>query len=796
MTKNNLSLCVALGLGAFACAPDANAGTLRGACYDYASRTSSTSTTIDFKSGAQSLANNLIGMALEDHAVLGVAYPLLYDTVTDSLSEESSEGADPDLVGCLQQFESRISSLEVNQLNDELAEFENIIDKTKRYVDNDQEYKHGELADDFAAFANVLGYMIRTRFDDMEAGHGTVDIYNTLVNSTIPAFVTAIQMTFLHRAEFDNWCQNLPVAPYWNGLGNDNIASYQTLSGIYDNTAQIEDLLTRENNQSYTASCSLGSTTFGDFMKVKSGLWGETLKQIGLEVVENTRNPGLISVKLNFTDAKLARYRESFINNCENNKFKDEYQSHVVTRNCHDFRDVIFNQLRNDSLLSPTSLNKDVKATLYDLAHIVDTWDLNNLVHSHNELTSQAGDIDFNNAVRLKHGAFNACIDQSVKLTQHCGTGANHFIFEPYGDGYSIMRAQDARYFKDKGDALGFRIYSDRGADATWYLGTPDHLGRYQIRNKSTDRCLVLAGDALSVGRCSGKTWEINGSQVPVHTKLVRLRDTSSNVCLSKDCDSNSYEFFLSVLGDGYQVLRHQDKAYLKDKGSIVLSSSSPHHTVGSPHGVTHSLDSDSVWYVVDKNGDNKVALRNKQTKQCLASANGNVVSSSCGSESEVWTFDYAAPPVGQLLLLEDDPNDDGESNAELQCLSRPMYWYGDQAYGMDRRCDDNTNLALESYEGGYLLLYPYGETYMADQGANVYDPAGLSTVTSPSAAATWDFIGPYDNGKFQVRNRSTGKCLKSHRSDNGGYYAVVIKCNDASSKAWIYYTTPYPYTK
>lgn len=62
--------------------------------------------------------------------------------------------------------------------------------------------------------------------------------------------------------------------------------------------------------------------------------------------------------------------------------------------------------------------------------------------------------------------------------------------------------------------------------------------------------------------------------------------------------------------------------------------------------------------------------------------------------------------------------------------------------------------------------------------------------LVQPMTTLALDFLGPYNNDKFQIRNRSTGKCLKSMQANQwNSYRAVVINCNDESSKAWTFST-------
>ncbi|AIW22758.1 RICIN domain-containing protein [Vibrio coralliilyticus] len=791
MNKPTLALAVSLGLGAAITTPSAQASGLYGACYDYASKTSSTSTSVDYQAASTTLVRSLVGLALgssSDLSALATLYPILYFTITSGIAEKSVTGADPELVACLAQFESRLSSLEVDQLTDDMYALETIIHDVQRNVSSGLDYYQFEAAERYADLANELAYKIQDRFADMENGHGSVAVFDTLANTTIPGFVAAMQMAFLHRAEFDHYCQNLAEPPYWNGVDNDALPAYTTLFDVYDYNIDIESVLTRpETAKTYDYNCSLGYGTFFDFMNVKQGLWGETLRQIGLEVVANGRNAHLISVNVDFANSKLMDYRASFIGQCSGETYTDEYSGYTSypSSMCATWRDNRVAEVYNASLVDPDSKIPDVKATLYDLAHVLDAWDLTNLIKTRNEHLDSVGAIDFHNALRLRHSERNRCMNAAGQVTDYCKTNANHFVFEPYSDGYSIMRAEDARYLKDKGeDDTGFVIRSVRGTDSTWYLDGPNTLGAYQIRNKHTQLCLQADdSDAVMTTTCSWDTytWNIDGSHVPTDDRLVRFKNVQTQTCLSQACSANAYEFVLTELADGYEIKRWTDAAYLKHQNSGIVFSTTTYYYNDAPRaGGTISINGDSVWYVLDTNGDGYFALRNQSTGQCMVSGSS---AQACGDSAatEVWALEYQTPPVGQNLALEDDG----------RCLAKKYNVAGSpDGYAVGMCSLSKQHLSLESHNDGYLLMDTGNRTYLADEGANEYDFAAMATVSTASDSATWDFLGPYDNDKFQIRNRSTGKCLKSMQANQwNSYRAVVINCSDESSKAWTFST-------
>ncbi|RXE86011.1 RICIN domain-containing protein [Pseudoalteromonas sp. A757] len=785
MKKLTLALSVSLGLSSLLISQKSLANNLQGPCFDYASRTSSTSTTVDYQSGALSLANNFAGLAFESSPALSVVYPLLHDTIMDSMNEESINGADPTLAGCLSHFEARISNLEVSQLTGPLNDIQHLMKSAHRDATSDLKGLHYSLAEKYSKMADDLATVIQNQFKQIDTGSVSKTTFDTLTRSVIPGFVSAMQMTFLHRAEFDNMCANLDTPPYWHNLSDDGLVPYTTLYDIRSGDQYLTDLFTRpEESSANNASCTLGYATFFDFMSLKDGNWGEALRQIGLEVVPNSRNPSLISVSLNFEDSKLIQYREAFISPCRHNSYTDDYDNYSMNgSHCDSNYNSRISQIRNPSFLDQTSRHVDVKEVMYNLAHVIDSWDLNNLIMTRNELTSNAGAIDFHNALRLKHGASNLCVDQQSKVRSICTYGASHFVFEPFNDGYSIQRAEDNRYLKDKGGDSGFQIYSDRGSDATWHLSSVNRQGRYELKNKSTGRCLTVSGESLSVGGCNGAQWEINGSHVPTNNALVRLRDTSNNTCASKDCNANSYELRLTHLDDGYKIARFTDGKHLRSQNNIGFSNARLYRVItpGSPFGPAETItEPAAVWYIYDTNGDNKFALRNKDTKQCLATNNGSLININCSDNSETWAFDRKAPPLGRHLKL-------GQNG---MCLWSVGYIGSKMSYGLSAGCEQSMKrVTLEGMQGGYLIHDPLDGHYLTDPGAAEYDHFGLTAPTEPSNNSIWDFIGPYDNDKYQIRNRITGKCLSSKYLNQYTNSAMVISCAEEETKSWEFNT-------
>ncbi|TMP29327.1 hypothetical protein CWB99_09005 [Pseudoalteromonas rubra] len=785
MKKLTLTLSVSLGLSTQLFLPKSFANNLQGPCYDYASRTSSTSTTVDYQSGALSLANNFAGLAFESSPALSVVYPLLHDTIMDSLNEESVNGADSELVGCLSHFESRISNLEISQLTGPLNDIQHLMKSAHRDATSNLKGMHYDLAEKYSKMADDLATVIQSQLAQIDSGSVSKTTFDTLTRSVIPGFVSAMQMTFLHRAEFDNMCENLDTPPYWHNLSDDGLVPYATLYDIREGTQHLTNLFTRpEESSSDNASCTLGYATFFDFMSLKDGNWGEALRQIGLEVVPNGRNPSLISVRLNFEDSKLIQYREAFISPCRHNAYKDDYDNYTMNAShCDSNYNSRISQIRNPSFLDQTSRHADVKEVMYSLAHVIDAWDLNNLIKTRNELTGNTGNIDFHNALRLKHGPSNLCVDQQTKVRSVCTNGASHFVFEPFNGGYSIQRAEDNRYFKDKGGDADFKVYSDRGNDATWYLSSANSQGRYQLKNKSTGRCLIASGDTLSVGGCSGAQWEINGSHVPADNTLVRLRDTSNNTCVSQNCDSDTYELRLTHLDNGYKITRYTDGKHLRNQSDIGFSNARLYRVItpGSPFGPAETItEPAAVWYIYDANGDNKFALRNKETNQCLVTHNGSLSNISCNDNSEVWAFDRKTPPLGRHLQLAQDG----------MCLWSVGYIDSKMSYGLSAGCEQSMKrVTLEGMQGGYLIHDPLDGHYLTDPGAAEYDHFGLTAPTEPSDNSIWDFIGPYGNGKYQIRNRVTEKCLSSKHLNQYTRGAMVISCSEEESKSWEFKT-------
>ncbi|MFA0813765.1 hypothetical protein [Microbulbifer epialgicus] len=754
----------------------AEASPLTGACYDYASRPATSAVSYDIESVAILLANNAITTALAQADVSGTLrtlYPFVYSAVKGGIVEEGSNGSDPEIVSCLEEFNERINAIEGKFLTDELADLKSIIDAAKLNIKAGRPSYHLTAANEFNELATKIGVRILDRLKEIDDGTTTNGTYDG-ITEIIPGFITAIQMEYLHRAEFDRYCYSLDAFPYWNGLDVDEQVPYSILLSIYNNEDQgggILDWLTRPDSDS--KNCDLGYSSFHTYQNVldqnKSGTYGEVLKAVGININETPFASGLISTSVDFANSRLTKYRESLITQCKDGKFRDEYTGRELDPNdCESSRNSYLTEsIRTDSVFSE---GEETKRMLLDMAFIVDTWDLSNLIEPQFNALNRVIHPETYNSVRLKHGPSNLCVDYYGIVNAYCDTGESVFVFRPYQDGYLISHPGENRNFKDKGAGIGLTYLEGEGAVATWYVSTQNSLGLSEIRNKYTNNCLIVDDSLrLAVAGCdaNSQVWDIGGGTIPTPNSsglFVRLRDVESNVCVGAACDENRYEFHIIEYNGGYLVTNVYTGQNLKDRdwGIDILT------------GLGHV----ATWYFVDSDHNGLFELRNKSTDKCLASNGTGLIAETCdsGAGSEIWKLDTVHIPTGDYIDLSVKS---GISTLGW-CLSR----HYTQGYQMGA-CGPLSSTVLYEHDGGYLIKDVSAGTYMKDIGLG-FGGDSLMPSQEVSEYTTWDFYGPYQDGTYKVRNRGTGQCLRAHDASGGRAIVAQLDCADSASINWI----------
>lgn len=792
MRKNirNLSLCV----GAAICLPysQASASSLTGACFDYATRPATSAVAYDSKSVGIFLANNLLSAGLaaggNSFSTVSLIYPFVYSAVKGGIVEETTDAADPELVGCLEELDGRISSVEGDllqgQLNNVVGEIGTLTDE----VNSENFEYHKSAASRFSTIAFSLAHIIVNTIDDTVVGGESPSVaeYDALIENVIPGYISTIQLELLSKTEFDRYCFGTTNYPAWQGVDLDEQVGYSRYEQA--ETGSIGDYITRPEG----SSCSMGFASYQRFKSLftddpkKNADHYDALKHIGIEVTQNPNNPSLISASVNFTDSKLTQYRQAFVEECSGNSYNENYLGRKFSlsssTSCNSHRTAHLESLSSNNIFNISGKSKD-KSILAEMAYLIDTWDLDTLTAPHLTLLDPESVYpETYTSVRLKHAPSNTCIGDNGIADRFCGAGEHNFVFRPlYGPldsrAYTLALVDSNTYLRNfnKGELT---LTSTASPFASWYVSDQDENGLSEIRSFSFQDCLILnSKGVLDVGSCGADShmWDINGSAIPTSSntgQFIRLRDVEAGICVSADCDAEKYEFQIFPLSDGYRVTRVSDGRHLKDKEEEGIA-------------IRSSLGSglESTWYFTDKDGNGLFSLRNKYTGKCLTNNGVSLVASDCGSVTEAWKIDTSFLPSGDYINLT-------PASGNGFCLGG----YSDRVNGyIAGSCENFSKTVLSEYNGGFLIVNAVNQTYMQDIetgfGMNSLQPVSLQSIPNDpqvSGPITWDFIGPDSDGSYKIRNRRSGQCLSARGITGGSTGVFKVDCSDSTATNWI----------
>jgi hypothetical protein len=792
----------------------ASAAELTGACYDYASREPTSAVKLDGQAIGMVVAHNVINTTLgaSNFPILKSLYPVVYGSITGGFVTETTDGADPQLVGCLQQFNNRISDLESAFVEADLNELKSILSSSKQNIIDlgDLSY-HNEAADAYQQLAVKLGGTIKNTLDEVYAESPVVTKakYDSLVYNVAPAFVSIIQMELLHRREFNRFCFSQEVYPTWNGIDSDELVDLELLKTIkYDTSEFIDSYLTTPEGS--VANCNADFNTFLTFDRVigdEFDSYKAVLEMLGIFITESTKIPGMISAAVDVYNSELGAYRELMLTDCDSRyKYSDNYYSHSYTaagsslcegaRN-HHLADITPEGVYASEDRYPAEAERN--HILHNLAAVVDSWDWYS--HASPEAVAQldedtmrfyeAFEVPTYSGVRLKHLDTDLCVGSDAKAQYTCDISKNVFMFRPFEDGFKITRISDNRNFKDKGeDSDGFVIRSGEGLDSKWIAEKEGAWGLDpypNFINASTGRCLALDDNAsLTAVNCDeieGDFWEVDGVDIPDTHSLVSMRHTGKGKCINiagatVSCDIDSVIYQILPYNGGYRV-SHNGLNLINMEGSGILFSP--------------AIGDIATWDFSDWNGDGVFGLQNRDTGRCLHYLLGSLVAASCHLDTavrELFAFDIVDLPNSsnaERIYLKDNTSTVGRCMGKRYSANAGT---GQTAY-FNGSCS-LTDMALVKYNGGYMIYDITNDKYIEDSNdTDILKYQQLVPSSVPSDSTTWDFLGPYNYSgvnHFSIRNRATGECLKTVKlSTNSGVGALSKgDCSDTTaSRIW-----------
>ncbi|WP_444883920.1 hypothetical protein [Microbulbifer sp. PSTR4-B] len=801
-----LALCMGVAL-AFA-HQSASATGLSGACYDYASTEASSAIGYDSQSVGILLANNFLTAALGSNDAFSTAakiYPFIYSAVKGGIKEETTPGADPLLVGCLEQLDYRITDLETDYLTTELEELEAEVGAIKQNIATEGNYAYH---DDAANFLHKIAIKIRNKIiDKLDDGITTAE-YAEMNTKLIPGFIATIQMELLHRNEWNRYCHRNGVSSYWKDLDRFEFVSPLLLDDIVNGSLFVNDYLI--DPEGFINECNDGLDTYETFNRIKNinafNSYNKALDYIGIKVIENSDIPGLINATFDFENSKLGEQRAAFVTECAY-EGRDWYSyTDTLTGNevrtlgenrCEQLRDNLIEDALSSSIYSA---EPEMKRSFRNLTFMVDSWDWQN-----HHIDAQRASLDVEltefynktsfplySGVRLKYVPSNYCLDwrYTMDTAVYCDSQANDFMIRPFGGGYTITRIWDNGHFADDGGDSKYSVTTldNENEQTVWKFRKASILDAYhEIYNEKTGRCLVGGKDSvITVQECDGtQLWHINGVSVPDHGPFVSLRHAPEDVCLvpgsgEVNCDIDALVYEVVKYNGGYRITSHTDNKNLKDRG-------------GNDIAFYSGLGDSATWDLLDQDKNGIFRLINRDTEQCLAYDNSSLVSIECVFDSdqvEFWSLETMVLPTalsGSLIKLSPDGLSEFGGCISDYVGNSPgtQSPAGYSHYGC--------RMAVKNHNGGYLIVdTDTGKEnfYIADWDLGLgYDSIAPRKIKDHDT--TWDFIGPFKSANgthfYKIKNRYTGYCLipQSYSSQTSGWRLGKVSCDDASSEIW-----------
>ena len=511
------------------------------------------------------------------------------------------EGPDEDLVGCLDEFDGRIETLEYYSLAQDASDaLSGVLDDTIQGEIHDQNnhYAHKEAYEKYDTISNdiasTLSYFLVS--DDEPTGSK----YRAIQNDTLLFLLTAELSAFAHNFEFNAYCAEeygyrwsetaLDLLEFNNVSGNFAMMDYNAhLAATY---AEYDDDDVFEYNEE-KAGCELGRDIYSRFrtLRTSSGtLISEAFSNLGLTVsLDDDANK--LSVSVDIDASKLLDYRLELIGSCSTGSRGGVWDSDNlklgvrVWAEAEDYAplesttfwksEVVATGRKNDGLDDMleycnswrtgriNTATGEVEEILYGIKDTLESMVIYDYMRPANELAGRELSFDTYTYDEINDDLLRDYILKPVFALDDDGNILDDF------NHYQISIGSADKYLKTRPNEGVFTTNNGAGVDSHWQVSEIWPGTNLKIKSVYTDECLFDDNGSLNTETCSDSSysWYSENTTGDAKHALVYLHaaeDTdkcliigdetlseysNSNKVVAEDCDEhNANQRF--ILGD------------------------------------------------------------------------------------------------------------------------------------------------------------------------------------------------------------------------------------------------------
>lgn len=489
-------------------------------------------------------------------------------------TEEKTNAPDAELVGCLQEFDQRVSTLEeYNLFGEAKIEINNNRNYIKTKIIDQSDYSaHKEGYRKYDAVAEKLGGTINYFLNATSGRSGNK--YRAIKNDAVVAMLHSKILAFAHNLEYNAYCAqrggyawnnnaiNMMATP---SAANYGQMDYAAMKVAADQSWASEDLMTWRNNRS---GCELGRDAYSRFKnllaeRVGTSTVAEALANLGLTITLRP-DSNFLSVSIdNVGASKLYQYRKSVVGQCHTRfrhfqsgknrhgsfiigtrvwasaedygpassvKFNvsdmegtGRYKSKVdqLRRECESWRNQRFNVAYGE-----------VRAYLNSIKTMLESISLVDYIRPVNELAGKATPFKTYN-INSIHPEF----PQGYMLVPQYTADLSGDISGNFNT-YQIKHTPSNQYLKHS-YAMGVTTSTDGSStDSHWLFSQSWPGGAKQIKNRSTGQCLKVNDGQLSATDCGNQSaqWDTRSLVGDPSASPVTLSSTMhTGRCLALD---------------------------------------------------------------------------------------------------------------------------------------------------------------------------------------------------------------------------------------------------------------------
>ncbi|EAQ67128.1 hypothetical protein MED121_14414 [Marinomonas sp. MED121] len=287
--------------------------------------------TYNIESAAILSANTAIttGVEVLGQSTLSAVFPYASIILRQITPGETTAAADPDLVACLESFDSRLTTLETYLLAEEASIALNAVRSKiqKDIIEQHDAVANFDVYESYDVIAAKLAGTLSYFLHEDQIENADADIYETIKNDTLLYLLSAQNSAFLHNLEFNAYCakeknyQWTSTATSYiehNDSKNHALMDYDLLKSLSDFGYSTEDL--QESNFDIT-DCELGRDSHSRYKALLSentsySPIAQIYDDLGFDITLDSGNSNYLDVAIDIDSSKLADYRKGLIGSC------------------------------------------------------------------------------------------------------------------------------------------------------------------------------------------------------------------------------------------------------------------------------------------------------------------------------------------------------------------------------------------------------------------------------------------------------------------------------------------------